>query len=147
MHPDKDMSKVIDGKRYSVSTAKLLASDEYWDGHNFERNGRNCFLYKTPGGAFFEVNLTQWQGERDTLLAISREEAMRLWEDLPEHKVTYEEAFDVVVEEAAAGRPTYYGEAMKQTAVWLPEAMIEWLKSQGGMGETMRKLIKNAMEQ
>ena len=48
-------------------------------------------------------------------------------------------------QEAAAGRPTYYGQPMKQTAVWLPEAMIKWLKSQGGMSETMRALIKNAM--
>ena len=147
MHPNEGLSKVIDGKRYSVKTATLLASNEYWDGHNFERGGRNSFLYRTPGGAFFEVNLTQWQGERDTLIALTRDEAMELWKHLPEQEVTYEVAFDAVVEEASAGRPTYFDQPMKQTAIWLPEKMISWLKQQpGGMGEVIRELIKQAMD-
>jgi len=140
------MKRVVNGQRYSVATATLLASDEYWDGSNWERGGRNTFLYKTRAGAFFRVDLSQWQGERDTLTPISREEAIELYEQLEEHEVEYEAAFDAVVEEAGAGRPTYYDEPMRQTAVWLPEAMIAWLKSQPGtMGETIRELIKRAM--
>jgi len=146
MHPTNDMSKVIDGARYSVKTAQLLASDEYWDGHNFEKGGRNTFLYKTRGGAYFSVTMTQWQGERNSIEALSRAEAMEMWETLPEKSVSYEVAFDAVVEEASAGRPTYYDQPMRQTAVWLPEEMIAWLKQDGNMGEKIRGLIQAAMD-
>ena len=78
MHPDNDMQRVVNGKRYAVRTATLLASNEYWDGSNFERQGRNTFLYRTRGGAYFRVDLTQWTGERDTLTPITRDEAMEL---------------------------------------------------------------------
>ncbi len=147
MHPNAEMSRVVGGKRYTVKTATLIADNEYWDGHNFERGGTNTFLYKTRGGAFFTVFLTQWQGQRDRLEPVSREEAIRLYEeDLPEHPVEYEQAFDAVVEEASAGRPTYFDQPMKQTAVWLPEEMIAWLKTQPeGMGATLRALIQQAM--
>jgi hypothetical protein len=149
MHPDKTMKRIVNGQRYSVATATLLASDEYWDGNNFEHGGRNQFLYRTKGGAYFNVVLTQWQGERDVLTPIDREEAIDLYEGpLTEHQVSYEAAFDAVVEEATAGRPTYYDQPMRQTAVWLPEAMIAWLKAQpdGGMGETLRRIIKAEMD-
>lgn len=147
MHPDKSMKRVVNGKRYSVSTATLLASDEYWDGSSFERNGRNTFLYRTRGGAYFQVKLTCWQGEHDTLIPISRDEAIDLYEELREHEVDYEEAFDAVVEEAQAGPPSYYGKPMKQTAIWLPEEMIAWLKAQPApMSETLRGLIEQAMK-
>lgn len=45
------------------------------------------------------------------------------------------------------GRPPYYSKKMKQTAVWLTEEMIDWLKSQPGtMSEVIRKLIQDAMD-
>lgn len=45
------------------------------------------------------------------------------------------------------GRPTFYSKKMKQTAVWLTEEMIKWLKSQPGtMSEVIRKLIQDAMD-
>ena len=101
MHPSK-MTRIIDRKKYSTETATLIASDEYWDGSNFERSGRNCFLYRTPNDAYFTVNLTQWQGERDTLTPITQDEAIDLFENsLTEHEVKYSEAFpDVTVAEA-----------------------------------------------
>ena len=40
MHPEK-MTRIVDRKRYSTETATLIADDEYWDGHNWERRGRN----------------------------------------------------------------------------------------------------------
>jgi hypothetical protein len=52
MHPAQ-MTKVIGGARYSTKTSTLIASDEYWDGYNFEHGGRNTFLYKTRLGAYF----------------------------------------------------------------------------------------------
>jgi len=94
--------RIINRTRYDVSKATLLASDAYWDGHNFERHGRNTFLYKTPRGAFFVVTLTQWQGEQDTLKPITEDEAIELFEGpLSVHEMSYEEAFpDVQVLEA-----------------------------------------------
>ncbi len=146
MHPEKTMKRIVNGERYAVSTSTLLASNEYWDGSNWERNGENTFLYRTRNGAFFRVDLTQWQGERDTLEPLTRDEAMALYEELREHDVEYEQAFDAVVEDAAAGRPTLYGKPMKQTAIWLPDEMIDWLKAQpGSMSDVMRDLIDQAM--
>jgi len=96
MHPSK-MTRIVNRKRYSTETAVLIASDEIWDGSNWERNGRNTFLYRTPGGEYFTVHLTQWQGERDTLEPITQGEAIYLFENaLPEHLVTYSEAFPAV---------------------------------------------------
>jgi hypothetical protein len=102
MHPPTSMSRVVDGKRYSVKKAELIASDEYWDGSNFERSGRNTFLYRTPNGNYFTINLTQWQGERDSLTPISEDDARDLYEhSLYAHEVEYEDAFpNVTVEEA-----------------------------------------------
>ena len=96
-----DWNEVIGGKRYRTATSDLIASDAYWDGHNWERRGRNTFLFKTKNGNYFRVTRTQWQGERDGLRPLSVEEAITLWESLPEHDVEFEEAFPgETVEEA-----------------------------------------------
>lgn len=102
MNAPENFTKIINRKRYSTKTATLIASNAYWDGHNFERSGRNTFLYRTPGGNYFTVNLTQWQGERDTLTPISEGEAIDLYETtLSEHEVEYADAFPgVTVEDA-----------------------------------------------
>lgn len=102
MKPPEKMIRIIAGKRYSVETAALIAHDCYWDGQNFERHGRNTYLYRTPHGRYFTVNLTQWQGERDTLTPISQVDAIALYEGvLPEHEAEYGDAFpDVTVEDA-----------------------------------------------
>ena len=89
-----NMTQIVGGKRYSTQTATLIADDAFWDGHNWERQGRNTFLYKTPKGAFFQVTLTRWQGERDTLTPLTQEEAVSLYETtLTEHHVNYGFAF------------------------------------------------------
>ena len=94
------MSAVIDGKKYNTETATLLAGNDFWDGSNFERGGRNLFLYRTPNGRFFTLGLSQWQGERDEIKPVSREEAKELFEDLDEKRVDWETAFDEKPEEA-----------------------------------------------
>jgi hypothetical protein len=96
------MIRIVNRKRYNTETARLIASNAYWDGHNFERHGRNAFLYRTPNGAYFSVNLTMWQGEQDLLSPLTQEEALELYEGpLTEHEVDHAEAFpDVVVEDA-----------------------------------------------
>lgn len=102
MRPPTEFTRIVDRKRYSVKNATLLAHDAYWDGHNFERSGRNCFLYRTAGGRYFTVNLTRWEGEQDTLEPVNQDQAIDLYENaLTEHEVTYSEAFpDVKVEDA-----------------------------------------------
>lgn len=96
------MIRIINRKRYDTATAILLAGDDFWDGNNWERSGRNLFLYKTPKGAYFTTSRTQWQGENDTLEPVTLEEAIELYEgNLTEHKVEYSQAFPgVEVEEA-----------------------------------------------
>ena len=101
MQPGK-MTKIIDRKKYSTETATLLADDAYWDGHNFERRGRNHFLYRTPHGAYFVVNMTMWQGEQDDIEALTLDDAIALYEgSLTEHHVDYETAFPTVTVEEA----------------------------------------------
>lgn len=96
------MTRIVNSKKYDTATATLIAGDDYWDGNNFERHGRQTFLYRTPKGAYFLVNLTCWQGEQDTLLPISMEEAIDLFEEsLTEQRVTYAEAFPAVKVEDA----------------------------------------------
>ena len=95
------MSAVIDRKRYSTKTATLLAGNDHWDGSNYERQGRNSFLYRTPKGAYFAVHLTCWQGERGSLEPLTVDEAVSMFEGMIEHRVSYEEAFPgVEIEEA-----------------------------------------------
>jgi hypothetical protein len=102
MKPPTDLTRIVNRHRYSVTTATLLAADDWWDGHNFERHGRNTFLYRTRLGAYFVVNLSQWQNEQTSLEPVQQEEALRMFEEeLTEHRVTYGDAFpDVKVEEA-----------------------------------------------
>jgi len=92
--PYTDFTKIVDRKRYSVKAATLIAGNDYWDGHNFERRGSNTWLYKTPAGAFFTVTRTQWQGEQDDLSPVTEDRAIELYEStLSEHRVDYETAF------------------------------------------------------
>ena len=94
------MREVIDGIRYDTEKAEIIADDCYWDGHNYERNGRNTFLYKTKNGRYFVVKQTLWQGEIDRLEPLTIEEAIALYEQLPEKSMEFEEAFPgVEVEE------------------------------------------------
>lgn len=88
-----NLEQIIDGKRYRTEGATVLASDCYWDGHNYERRGRNVWLLRTPKGAYFAQHQTQWQGEQDTLEALTVDEAMDMYGSLPEHEVEWAEAF------------------------------------------------------
>jgi len=94
------MKQIIDGKQYDTKKADLVASDRFWDGRNFERNGRNTYLYKTSKGNFFVYYTTQWQGERDDIEPLTVEQAKDLYEDLPEQEMDYKTAFGEEPEEA-----------------------------------------------
>jgi hypothetical protein len=97
MQAPDNFTRIVDHKRYSTKTATLIAGNDYWDGHNFERDGTNTFLYRTPNGAYFCVNLTRWQGQRDTLEPVTQDESISLYEkSLSAHRVSYQEAFPEV---------------------------------------------------
>ena len=96
-----DMTAIIASKRYRVDGATVLASDAYWDGHSWERKGRNTHLCRTPKGNYFAVHFTQWPGERNRIEPLDREGALSLYEDLPERELEPEEAFPgLSIEEA-----------------------------------------------
>ena len=78
------MRKIIHGKVYDTNTATEIASDYYWDGQNFQRHGRNTYLYATPRGAFFAHHTTLWQGENDQIEPLSASEARELYDSLHE---------------------------------------------------------------
>lgn len=96
------MRRIVAGKRFDTATATVVTSDRYWDGRNWERSGRNQYLYRTRNGRYFVVSTSLWQGERDTLEPIDEAAARDLYEQvLLEHELEYEAAFPgAVVEDA-----------------------------------------------
>lgn len=94
------MEQIINGKKYDTEKAELVTSDRFFDGSNFERNGRNTYLYKTKNGAFFLHHTTLWQGERDYIEPCTEEEAKEYFERLSENEISYFEAFGAEPEEA-----------------------------------------------
>lgn len=96
MKPPVKLSRIVDRKKYAVSTATLLCGDDYWDGHNFERHGRNCFLYRTPNNNYFFVNMSQWQGEDYQVIEpCTRDEAIEFYDSCrdDDQRVTFADAF------------------------------------------------------
>ena len=94
------MEQIINGLKYDTKAAVLLASDRWWDGHNWDRDGRNTYLYRTKACRFFLHRTSNWQGERDHIEPVGLEEAKQYYEELTEHEMSYEEAFGVEPEEA-----------------------------------------------
>ena len=85
---------------YDTEKADRVASDEYFDGSNWDRGGRNTYLYKTKKGNFFIHHKTMWQSELDRLEDITEIEARKYYEILPEYDMEYKEAFGEEPEEA-----------------------------------------------
>lgn len=88
------MVRVVDGLRYDTEKSYVVAHNVYWDGNNYERDGRNKWLYRTENGRYFVVTRTMWQGERDSLEPVSEDAAVDLYtHDLPQQSLSYEDAF------------------------------------------------------
>jgi hypothetical protein len=101
MNPSSNFEKIIDGKRYSTKTGKLLCGNDYWDGQSWERGGTNTFLYRTPKGSYFKFFMTQWEGQSDSIEPVSQERAVWFFVSCPisTQRVTFKEAFpDVIIE-------------------------------------------------
>jgi len=88
------MNKIMGGKLYDTEKALLVAK-----ACSRAECGRNSLLYKTAKGNFF-LHLTVWQGERDSLERLTRDEAKQCYENFSEHSVEYKEAFDEELEDA-----------------------------------------------
>jgi hypothetical protein len=87
-----EMMRLVEHKRYNTKTATLLASDRYWDGAHWTRQGRNTWLFRTPKGLYFTV--TAREGEQDSLQPIDQAGAIKLYEGaLSKHEVSYARAF------------------------------------------------------
>ena len=94
------MQQIVNGLIYDTDAADLVASNEYWDGHNWGRDGGNTDLYRTKAGLFILHHTTHWQGERDRIEPVSPDEARQYYEVLPDQEMTYKEAFGEEPEEA-----------------------------------------------
>lgn len=92
MKPE-NMTRIIGGKRYATRTAILIAHDAFFDGRNWERNGRNTFLFQTTRGAYFAQFQTRRAGEADRLEPLDLDAALTLFDTLPEKILTIDAAF------------------------------------------------------
>lgn len=96
MQYNDTLTQTVNRVRYRVATATLLADDCYWDGHNYERGGRNTFLFRSPTGRYFIVAMSQWQGEpHQQIIPMDEADAEELYNTL-EKRVGYTEAFPSV---------------------------------------------------
>lgn len=94
MKPPENFTSIVDHVEYSTKTATLIAHDAYLPGGSSERSGKNTFLYRTPHGAYFVVDVTIWPNEKDALTPVNSAEAIRLYrESLTEHIVDFKQAF------------------------------------------------------
>jgi hypothetical protein len=87
------MKQIINKLIYDTEEAECVASNHFWDGHNFERNGRNMYLYKTKKGNFFLYHTTLWQGEQDFIEPIDKADAERMFEELHGDPDSYSTVF------------------------------------------------------
>lgn len=91
MNLPNDFTEIVNGKRYSIKSATLIADDAAWNGRSHEVNFRNRFLFLTKNGAFFMLRLTQWQGEEDRIFPLDKAEAKDLLFDLPQKHLSWEQ--------------------------------------------------------
>lgn len=95
------LDEIHDARRYTTTAATLIAGDDIFDGHNYERSGRNCFLYRTPRGRFFLAHQTTIAGERDHIEPLDLDAAIVAFERLAARRMEWPEAFPgLTIEEA-----------------------------------------------
>jgi hypothetical protein len=97
----QNMTSVVAGKRYRTDTATLLAHDAYWNGHAYEQDGRNTFLFRTPNGSFFAQYQTLLPVITGKIVPLDRNEAMSLYHSLYRKEVPFAVAFPYVKVEDA----------------------------------------------
>jgi hypothetical protein len=84
------------GRTCYKTTGSVEIANDAW-----ERQGRNQFLFRMKNRKYFLVTQTRRLGEQSALTPLTQDEAIKAWEELSEHNVTFEEAFPgVTVEDA-----------------------------------------------
>lgn len=100
------------------------------------------------GQSLYEViDEIQKELPRDFLVVTSKtapEGSIRIGQ-VKVHKGDPEFPLYIVRRMGQRGRPPLFGERMVQTAIWLPEEQLAWLKKQGNVSEKVRELISKAM--
>lgn len=88
----REVETIFKGWKYSTKNSMLLAGDDYEEG-NYEREGTNKFLYKTPNNRYFYVFQQDKKIAPDKLVPISPDEAMQLYAALPVRRIDFSKAF------------------------------------------------------
>ena len=94
------MRIVVERKLYDTETAELVADNEFANGSNRLNTGRASNLYRTRKGNFFSFHETCWQGEHNSIHPLMVDEAKDMYESLPNHSMSWEQAFGEPPEEA-----------------------------------------------
>ena len=89
----RHITEIRAGLRYDTAAATLIAGDDWHDGHNFEREGRNRFLYRTAAGRYFLAYQSTRPGEPDSVSPVNVDVAIAAFDALRQHRCTWEEAF------------------------------------------------------
>jgi hypothetical protein len=97
----QNMIWVVAGKRYHTDKATLIAHDAYWNGHSWEQDGRNTFLFKTPNGNFFAQYQTLLPGEINKIAPLEINEAIALYQSLHKKEVPFRVVFPYIKAEDA----------------------------------------------
>lgn len=93
----RNMDWVVAGKRYCTEESTLLAHDAYWNNnYNWEHEGRNTFLFRTPNGYFFSQHQSLVPGQLDSIRPLTIDEAMHLYHLLGRKEVPFPIAFPYV---------------------------------------------------
>lgn len=90
------MKAYLNGRLYDTINAAAIA-------HNMMTGGLTVAittLYRTEKGNFFLHKIKHLEGGKETLKALSNEDALKWWNKLPEKKMDFSEAFGIKPEEA-----------------------------------------------
>jgi hypothetical protein len=82
------LTKIVNRKRYSVTSATMLASSD--------TTGRTVYLYRTPTGSLFFAHITIWQDEKDTIVPTNYTEALHFYENAQVQHINFALAFPLV---------------------------------------------------
>ena len=93
MKPPENWEEVIDGTHYSTKTSILIARGIGGRVSRHEEIDWNVFLYRTPEGLYFKVNLAPSESRKHVLEPIGRMEALHLFGTLGDRCVDLEDAF------------------------------------------------------
>jgi hypothetical protein len=89
------MQKTIYGNVYDTEQSVLLARGTFIDGHTSDGRVRQGTkeLYRSDKGRFFLSHTTLWESKRNYMESVSIDGAKKMYTALPEHLVSFTEAF------------------------------------------------------